>query len=111
MEYVWTYVLGVILEGLLMGFAFWVITYVTLESSSLRGALRAGLISEAVGNLPYLAGISGTELPSLVMTLLAGGIFVYIILRVGELTVGKTLLGLLMTYFFLVAIVACAPAG
>jgi hypothetical protein len=45
------------------------------------------------------------------MTLLAGGIFVHIILRVGELTVGKTLLGLLMTYFFLVAIVACAPAG
>jgi hypothetical protein len=109
MEVIWTYLVGVLLEGLLIGFAFWLITYMTLEISSLRGALRAGLISEAIGNVPYLAGMGPLDLPALIMTLIAGVVFVRVILRVGELSISKVLFGLMMTYFFLVALVACGP--
>ncbi len=111
MQVVWTYSTGVLLEGLLVGFAFWIITYVTLESTSLVAAVRAGLISEAVGNLGYLAGLGALDLPSLLMTLVGGALFVRVILRVGELTLAKAFLGISMTYFFLVALVACAPVN
>ena len=109
MAAIWAYVSDVLLEGIGIALAFWIITYLTLESTSLAGALRAGLASEAVGNLPYLAGIGAMEPPSIIMTLVGAALFVRIILRVGELTLIKVLLGLLMSYFFLVALVACAP--
>ena len=107
MANVWDYLGGVALEGLLVGFAFWILTYITMESSSLRGAVRAGLISEAVGNLPYLAGIGATEPPGILMAIVGAVVFVRVILSVGELTVGKASYGVLMTYFFLVALVTC----
>ena len=54
LDYLW----GVFSEGAVIGLLFWVILKVTVESSSLWVALRAGVISEAVGNLPYLWGDS-----------------------------------------------------
>ena len=101
------YLSSVILEGITFGILFWVITCITVESSSLWGAVRAALIAETVGNLPYLAGVPATEPPAILTTLVAAFIFVRLILRVGELTPGKALYGTTMTYFVLVALVTC----
>lgn len=103
-----TYLWGVITEGLLIGGLFWVITYIVLESTSLSGALRAGLMSEAVANIHYLFGVPAVSPPGMVMALLGMGLFVWLILKVGELTLGRAMTGITMTYFALVAIVSCA---
>ncbi len=101
------YLWSVVQEGFVFGILFWVITLITVESTSLWGALRSALLAETVGNLPYLAGISGTDPPSILTTLIGAAIFVSLILRVGELTPGKALYGTTMTYFMLVALVTC----
>lgn len=108
LAYVGDYLLGVVLEGLLFGFLFWVITYITIESTSLMAALRASVLAEALGNLPYLAGEPGLSPPSILMTLFAAILFVRLILRVGELTPGRAVYGTLTTYFVLTALVACS---
>ena len=102
-----TYLMGVGLEGVLIGFLFWGITYIVLESTSLSGALRAGLISEAVANIPYLFGIPAISPPSFAMTAVGAVVFVRMIQKVGELTLGRACVGATMTYFALIAIVAC----
>jgi len=104
-DYLW----GVASEGLVVGMLFWVIMYLTVEGTSLIGALRAGLISEAVGNLPYLLGEGPTSPISIAMLAVGGYVFYNRIMRVGELTPLKAIYGLLMTYFALSALVACAP--
>jgi hypothetical protein len=101
------YLSGVFLEGLLIGFIFWFVTYITIESSSLSGALRAGLMSEAIGNIPYLWGLPATSPPSMLMSLLAAIIFVRLIMRVGELGAVKATYGIVMCYFILTALVTC----
>ncbi len=106
--YIGNYLLGVLLEGLVFGFLFWVITYITMESTSLYGALRAALIAESLGNLPYLAGEGAMSPPTLLMTAIAAWLFVRLILRVGELTLAKAIYGTAMTYFVLTALVACS---
>ena len=55
LEVIANYIFSVALEGLALGFLFWAITYITVESTSLPGAIKAGLGAEIVGNLPYLA--------------------------------------------------------
>ena len=107
MSAVATYLSGIFLEGLLIGFIFWFITYITIESSSLSGALRAGLLSEVVGNIPYLWGLPATSPPSMLMSLVAAVIFVRLILRIGELSAAKSIYGLVMCYFILTALVTC----
>ncbi len=107
LDNVLTYLMGVGLEGMLVGGLFWVITYIVLESTSLSGALRAGLVSEAVGNIPYLFGIPAISPPSLAMTLLGIVVFVRMIQKVGELTLMRASVGTTMTYFALIAIVSC----
>jgi len=101
------YIVGIIFEGLLIGVLFWVITFITMESSSLWGAVRASLLAEVVGNTPYLWSLPATSPPALAMTLIAAGIFVYLVLKVGELTPAKAFYGTTMTYFVLVALVTC----
>lgn len=96
-------------EGVVIALFFWGILYVTVESSSLAGALRAGLISESLGNLPYLFGEPSLGPISLIMSLVGAVIFVLLILKVGELNLLKALYGILTTYFALVAVIACAP--
>jgi hypothetical protein len=102
-----SYISGVFLEGLLIGFIFWFVTYITIESSSLSGALRAGLMSEAIGNIPYLWGLPATSPPSMLMSLLAAIIFVRLIMRIGELNAFKAIYGIVMCYFILTALVTC----
>ena len=102
------YLWGVLSEGLVIGLLFWVLVYVTVESTSLYGALKAGLISEAIGNLPYLVGEDALGPVSLLMTVVAAVIFVRVILRVGELSALKATYGVLTTYFALVALVSCS---
>jgi hypothetical protein len=106
-DLLWNYLSGVLIEGLLIGIVFWAITYVIMESTSLVGALRAGLVSELVGNIPYFWGLGATEPPSILMSVVAAIIFVRMIVRVGELTMAKAIYGTTMTYFVLVAVVAC----
>lgn len=108
MENLINYIVGVATEGFVVGALFWCISYITIESTSLRGALRAGWISELVGNIPYLFGIDALGAPALAMTVVGGFIFIRMILRVGELTPLKATYGVAMTYFALIAIVACA---
>ena len=103
------YVLGVGIEGMLLGFLFWLMTLIVLESTSLSGALKAGLVAEAVGNIPYLFGIPAISPPSIAMTVISVVVFVRMILRIGELTLARACVGTAMTYFGLVAIVACGP--
>jgi len=102
-----TYLIGVALEGTLLGVLFWVITLITVESTSLVGALRSAFIAEAVGNIPYLWGLPATTPPGLLMSLVAAAIFVRLIMRIGELTAGKAFYGVAMTYFVLIALVTC----
>ncbi|MEM7000455.1 MAG: hypothetical protein AAF529_06680 [Pseudomonadota bacterium] len=80
-----------------------------MEGTNLLGALRAGLISEAVANLPYLLGHDALSPISLAMMVVGAYVFVRSIDRVGELTAIKAWYGILMTYFMLVAVVSCAP--
>ena len=80
MDWIWAYVTGVILEGFTISMAFWVITFITLESTSLKGAFRAGFASEAIGNLPYLGGIGAMDPPTILTTLIGAGVFLHIIL-------------------------------
>lgn len=107
MENFTTYLIGVALEGTLLGVLFWVITLITVESTSLVGALRSAFIAEAVGNIPYLWGLPATTPPGLLMSLVAAAIFVRLIMRIGELTAGKAFYGVAMTYFVLIALVTC----
>ena len=102
------YVYGVVTEGLLIGALFWVITYITIESTTLWYALRASLIAEMVGNLPYLAGVDGLSPPGILMTVFAFAIFARLIIKTGELPAGKAIYGVSMTYFVLVAMVTCS---
>jgi hypothetical protein len=102
-----TYLLSLLTEGVVIGMLFWAITYLTLESTSLSGALRAAFIAEAVGNLPYLFGTPGLSPPGIAMTMIAALIFWRLIIRIGELTPFKAAYGVSMTYFVLVALVAC----
>lgn len=104
-----TYLWGVISEGALISFLFWIIVYLTVERTSLYVAIKAGLISEAIGNLPYLAGEGPLGEVSLLMSVVAAAVFVWIILRAGELTALKAVYGIFTTYFALIAVVACAP--
>lgn len=103
-----SYLSGILFEGLLIGFIFWSITFITMESTSLLGALRSALFAEVVGNLPYLWELPATSPPSAAMALVAAVIFVRLIMRVGELTAAKAAYGTAMTYFVLVAMVTCA---
>ncbi len=109
MEVLATYLWGVTSEGFFIGFVFWAIVYVSMERSSLGVAIRAGLISEAVGNLPYLFGEEALGPIGLVMSLVATVIFVRQILRAGELNLGVAAYGVLTTYFILVAVISCSP--
>ena len=88
---------------------FWLITAVTIETTSKLGALQAALYAEAFGNLPYLWGESALGPVGLTMTILGMALFVRMILRVGELNLLKSVYGVLTTYFMLVAVVSCAP--
>jgi hypothetical protein len=107
METLGSYLVSVFLEGLLLGGLFWVITLITVESSSLLSALLAGFIAEAVGNLPYFWDLPATSPPGLLMSFVGAVVFVRMILRAGELTFGKAFYGTTMTYFVLVALVTC----
>jgi hypothetical protein len=89
-------------EGIVIAFLFWGILYVTVESSSLGGAVRAGLISESIGNLPYLFGEAGLGPVGLIMSLVEAEIFIRLIFKVGELNLLKAVYGVLTTYFALV---------
>lgn len=108
MDYLLNYIFGVVGEGLVIGFLFYAITYITIESTSLGGAVKAALVSEAIGNIPYLFGVEPLETPSIAMALVAAVIFTRMILRVGELTPLKASYGVAMTYFVLIAVVSCA---
>ena len=108
MDYVLNYIFGVIGEGLVIGFLFWAIAFITIESTSLSGAVKAGLVSEVIGNLPYLFGVEPLDPPSIAMALVGAIIFLRMILRVGELTLLKAGYGVAMTYFVLIAVVSCA---
>lgn len=108
METLGNYLIDVFLEGLLLGGLFWVITYITVESSSLISALIAGFVAEAVGNLPYFWDLPATSPPGLLMSIIGAVVFVKVILRAGELTFGKAFYGTSMTYFVLVALVTCS---
>ena len=111
MENIGLYLWGTISEGVVIAILFWLVMAVTIETTSKLGALRAALVSEAVGNLPYLFGEPALGPLGLTMTVLGGIVFVRVILQVGELTAMKAAYGVLTTYFMLVAVVACAPAG
>lgn len=104
----WNYISSVFIEGVLIGMVFWSITYITIASNSLWTAVRASVIAEAIGNLPYLAEIGPTEPPSILASLIAAFIFCNLILRADQLSVGHTIYGVCMTYFVLVAVVACS---
>lgn len=91
----------------MIGLVFWIITYITVESTSLGGALRSGIIAEIVGNIPYLWGLPGISPPSILMSLVAAVIFVRLILRIGELTAFKAIYATAMSYFVLSALVTC----
>lgn len=108
METLGNYLIGVFLEGLLLGGLFWVITFITVESSSLFRALLAGFAAEAIGNLPYFWDLPGDSPPGILMSIIGAGVFVKMILRAGELTFGKAFYGTSMTYFVLVALVTCS---
>ena len=102
------YLFSIVYEGLIFAFLFWAITYITIESTSLSGAIRAALLAEAIGNLPYLAGLPAQSAPGALGALISGIVFCWLILRVGELTAGKAVYGVAMTYFVLVAMVSCS---
>ncbi|MEM7079409.1 MAG: hypothetical protein AAF513_12345 [Pseudomonadota bacterium] len=108
MDMLWDYLQAVFMEGLIIGAVFWSLVYVVVGSSSFVAALRSAFIAEAIGNLPYFWGITSTEPPNLLMGLVGAIIFVRLIVRVGELTMTQTIYGTTMTYFFLVALTACA---
>ena len=108
LETIGYYLLSIVLEGFVFAFLFWAITYIAIESTSLSGALRAALIAEAVGNLPYLADLPGFSAPGVLATVIAGILFCWLIMRVGELTLGKAIYGVSMTYFVLVAAISCS---
>ena len=108
MDYFLNYIFGVVGEGLVIGILFWAIAYITIESTSLGGAVKAALISELIGNIPYLFGVEPLEAPAIMMALVAAIIFTRLILRVGELTPLKASYGVAMTYFVLIAVVSCA---
>jgi hypothetical protein len=105
---VFEYLTSIFLEGIVIGFVFWMITYITIESTSLWGAVRASLIAETVGNIPYLWELPSTSAPAMAMSLVAAILFIRLILQVGELTVAKATYGTTMTYFVMVALVTCA---
>ena len=105
---VFQYLSSIFLEGIVIGFVFWLITYITIESSSLWGAVRASLIAETVGNIPYLWELPSTSAPALAMSLVAAVLFIILIMRVGELSAAKATYGTAMTYFVMVALVTCA---
>jgi len=105
---VFQYLSSIFLEGIVIGFVFWLITYITIESSSLWGAVRASLIAETVGNIPYLWELPSTSAPALAMSLVAAVLFISLIMRVGELSAAKATYGTAMTYFVMVALVTCA---
>lgn len=104
-DYLW----GVFSEGVVIGLLFWIILAATVTSSSLWVAVRAGLISEAVGNLPYLWGEPGLSPIGLIMALVGAVVFVRMVLKVGEITALQAVYGVVTTYFALVAVVACSP--
>jgi len=101
------YVVSVFAEGIMIGILFWMITYITLESSSVWVAIRSSVIAEVVGNVPYLWGIAATDPPAIATSLMAAIIFVYLVSKVGELSGGRAAYGTAMTYFVLVALVTC----
>lgn len=103
------YLLGVLIEGLVIGALFWVITYLTVESTDLLAAVRSALIAETVGNLPYLFGVGALTPPGAIMAMVGMFVFVRLIVNVGELTWLTASYTTLMTYFALVAVVSCAP--
>ncbi len=102
------YFLNTLIEGAVIGFIFWILIYITFEGTSLWPSIRTGILSELIGNLPYLAAMPAFSPTGIFMTVLAAGIFVKLILEVGELTLGRAAYGILTTYFFLTAIVACS---
>lgn len=104
-DYLW----GTLSEGVVIGILFWLILYITVESSNGWAAVRAGIVSELIGNLPYLWGEPSLSPISLLMSLVGAVLFVRLILRVGELTPLKATYGIVTTYFALVAVVACSP--
>ena len=109
MSAVANYVSSIFIEGLVIGLVFWIIAYITIESTSLVGALRSSVVAETVGNTPYLWDLPGTSPPGILMSLVAAVIFVRLILRIGELTAIKATYGTAMTYFVLTALVTCSP--
>jgi len=103
-----SYLTGSITEGIVVGMVFWVIMLITVEGTSFIGALRSALLAELIGNLPYLAGMSAMDPPTILTTLVAAVVFVRLILSVGELTPFKATYGTIMTYFVLAALYTCS---
>ena len=101
------YLSSIFLEGLLFALLFWVVGYITVERSSLWIAIRASLLAEVIANLPYLAGVPASTPPGILMTLVGAVIFVRLVVRAGELSLGQTSYATLTSYFILVAVVAC----
>ena len=105
------YLVDSVLEGLVIGFVFWLILLITVEGTSLWAAVRAAVVAEFIGNLPYLAGMSAIDPPTILTTLIGAVVFVRLILRVGELTAFKASYGVLMTYFVIAALYTCNAAA
>ena len=102
------YLIGSITEGMVVGLVFWVITLITVEGTSFVGALRSALLAEFIGNLPYLAGLSALDPPTILPTLIAAVGFVRLVVKIGELTPFKATYGAVMTYFVLAALYTCS---
>ncbi|NOX51188.1 MAG: hypothetical protein GXP16_11750 [Gammaproteobacteria bacterium] len=107
MQAVGTYLLSIITEGFVIALLFWIITYITIESTSLAGTFRAGLIGEAVGNVVYLFDLPATSPPGILMAMVGAYVFIHQVLRIGELTPMKAFYGVAMTYFALIALFTC----
>ena len=75
------YLIGSITEGIVVGLVFWVITLITVEGTSFVGALRSALLAEFIGNLPYLAGLSALDPPTILTTLIAAVVFVRLVVK------------------------------
>ena len=102
-----SYLISSISEGIVVGLVFWIIMLITVEGTSFIGALRSALLAEFIGNLPYLAGMSALDPPTILTTLIAAVVFVRLVVKVGELTPFKATYGTIMTYFVLAALYTC----
>ncbi len=97
-----------LLAGVALASILWIVVAITVDTARWLPLAKTALISQAVGNLPALAGMGATTAPRHDYPVIGAGLWIYLLFGEDELAPLHTVYGVCMTYFIVAAAASCS---